>query len=91
MYYMYILQTKLKNRVTEFLLQDVETLSSLALATVPGFKYPAAELLRLWKLVLINQFHDVLPGSSIEEVYKDAIEYYKGEKHSSWSRYCIWL
>src|SRR5439155_5116168 len=27
---------------------------------------------RLWKLVLLNQFHDILPGSSIALVYEDA-------------------
>src|SRR5690606_6033481 len=25
-----------------------------------------------WKLLLLNQFHDILPGSSITEVYQDA-------------------
>jgi len=30
--------------------------------------YPSNELTRLWKLVLLNQFHDVLPGTSIADV-----------------------
>ena len=30
-----------------------------------AFEYPAVELERLWQLLLLNQFHDVLPGSSI--------------------------
>ncbi|KAI9027983.1 galactose mutarotase-like domain-containing protein [Hyaloraphidium curvatum] len=47
-----------------------------------GFRYPKDELDRLWKLVLLNQFHDVLPGSSITEVYKDAAEYYADVKKS---------
>ena len=71
------LQTKDGNRRTELLLRDVEALSSLALI-MRGTAYPSKELLRLWKLVLLNQFHDVLPGSSIEDVYKDALEYYRG-------------
>jgi alpha-mannosidase len=39
--------------------------------------YPRSELLRLWKLLLLNQFHDVLPGSSINEVYVDAMQHFK--------------
>lgn len=34
--------------------------------------YPREELDRLWKLLLLQQFHDILPGSSIREVYEDA-------------------
>nr|MBA2474830.1 alpha-mannosidase [Actinomycetota bacterium] len=34
--------------------------------------YPRAELDRLWQLLLLNQFHDILPGSSIGLVYEDA-------------------
>ena len=42
-------------------------MSAVAMATVKGqgHPYPQAELYRLWKLLLLNQFHDVLPGSSI--------------------------
>ena len=36
--------------------------------------YPRNKLERLWKRVLLHQFHDVLPGSSIREVYDEAIE-----------------
>eukprot|EP00743_Colponemidia_sp_Colp-15_P011795 GILK01013256.1.p1 GENE.GILK01013256.1~~GILK01013256.1.p1 ORF type:complete len:1088 (+),score=189.66 GILK01013256.1:43-3264(+) len=75
---------KLQNRFCEFLLRDSELYSSLALALsapvgtvdVPAV-YPAQELERLWKLVLLNQFHDVLPGSSIQEVYSDSAAHYK--------------
>ncbi len=38
--------------------------------------YPAAEIEALWKDVLLNQFHDVLPGSSIKAVVDDAKELY---------------
>ena len=34
--------------------------------------YPKAELEEAWKKILFNQFHDILPGSSIPEVYIDA-------------------
>ncbi|WP_461865800.1 alpha-mannosidase, partial [Thermococcus sp.] len=37
-------------------------------------RYPKEKLEKLWKRVLLHQFHDVLPGSSIKEVYDEAIE-----------------
>jgi alpha-mannosidase len=58
--------TKRGNRVCEQLLHDAEFL-----ATARG-DYPRAELDRLWKLLLLQQFHDILPGSSIGLVYDDA-------------------
>lgn len=60
----------------EFLLRDIEMLYTLGL-TLKIASYPQVELDRLWKLVLLNQFHDVLPGSSIGIVYQDAIKYYE--------------
>ena len=57
------------NRLCEFLLHDVEFMSSVALVQCvsrnASYKYPTDELHRLWKLLLLNQFHDVLPGTSI--------------------------
>jgi alpha-mannosidase len=64
-------KTKLNNRRSEVLLHDVEFLAAVA----PG-PYPRAELDRLWKLVLLNQFHDIIPGSSITEVYSDSARHY---------------
>lgn len=32
----------------------------------------------LCRLLLLNQFHDVIPGSCIEMVVEDALKYYKG-------------
>ncbi|KAJ1724189.1 Glycoside hydrolase, 38 vacuolar alpha mannosidase [Coemansia erecta] len=69
-------QTKKNNRQAEFLLRDVEMLSVVAQESAPGFKYPRDELTRLWKLVCLNQFHDVIPGSSIEMVYRDSDRMY---------------
>jgi alpha-mannosidase len=54
------------NRVCEQLLHDAELLGVLR------GDYPRAELDRLWKLLLLQQFHDILPGSSIGLVYEDA-------------------
>ena len=61
---------KQKNRACEFLLQHTETIAALASLQATG-TYPAAELDKAWKLLLLNQFHDILPGSSIADVYED--------------------
>eukprot|EP01133_Synstelium_polycarpum_P019352 gene19353-23170_t len=69
----YTTQAKCKkgNRKGEFLLHDIEALSSLLeMQLVADFTYP--DLQNLWELLLLNQFHDVLPGSSIGMVYDDA-------------------
>jgi len=62
---------KKANRKSEFLLHDVEFLSTIACAQ-GGFDYPAEQIDALWRVLLLNQFHDILPGSSIGEVYKDS-------------------
>ncbi len=59
--------TKLGNRRAEFGLRDSELWASLA----PAGHYPAAELEELWKLLLLHQFHDIIPGSGIHWVYQD--------------------
>lgn len=63
------------NRFSEFLLRDAELLSCFT----PKFPadYPAAKLEEAWKLVLLNQFHDIIPGSSVREVYVDSAADYK--------------
>jgi alpha-mannosidase len=79
-------ETKMWNRKCELLLRDLEIISSLASGLAKpgaGYQYPSAELTRLWKLVLLNQFHDVLPGSSINAVYKDAVQFYQDVCKSS--------
>jgi alpha-mannosidase len=68
-------RTKRNNRLSEFLLHDVEFLSAVAHACYEH-PYPKNELDNLWKIVLTNQFHDILPGSSIAEVYQDADAHY---------------
>jgi alpha-mannosidase len=51
------------NRRCEGALHDAELLSALV-----GDEYPREELTRLWQTLLLNQFHDILPGTSITEV-----------------------
>jgi alpha-mannosidase len=55
------------NRRCEQGLHDAELL-----AVARGGEYPRTELERLWRLLLVQQFHDILPGSSIRQVYEDA-------------------
>jgi alpha-mannosidase len=67
-------RTKRFNRKCELLLRDTEFLGGLA--HLGGTEYPTEAIERNWKVVLTNQFHDILPGSSIREVYTDAEEDY---------------
>jgi alpha-mannosidase len=62
---------KFYNRRCEDSLYQAELFASLA--TLQGLRpYPKAELESAWKQVLFNQFHDILPGSSIPEVFVEA-------------------
>jgi alpha-mannosidase len=63
--------TKRNMRKSEFLLHDVEFIAAVAWH-LGLHAYPQLELERLMQLVLLNQFHDILPGSSIREVYETA-------------------
>lgn len=76
---------KYYNRRCETILKEAEMLS-FAYGIVSGDLvklYPKSELELLWKDVLLNQFHDVLPGSSIAPVYDDAIRIYEQVEYSS--------
>lgn len=74
----YTSQAKQKkaNRKSEFLLANAELYSSLAHALVPGFSYRQEDINEAWELVLVNQFHDIIPGSSIGPVYEDSQKQY---------------
>jgi alpha-mannosidase len=59
------------NRRSEHLLREAELWS--ATAAVRGLlDYPADELDEIWRIVLLHQFHDILPGSSIAWVHREA-------------------
>ena len=66
-------KNKKYNRQIEFLLQTIEKLYS----QYDFVNYPQEALERMWKVVLLNQFHDILPGSSIEEVYQQTTKEYE--------------
>ncbi|CAG5119019.1 unnamed protein product [Candidula unifasciata] len=76
-------KVKKYNRQCEVLLQELEAVATMACVRVPDFPYPHEELDRLWKLLLLNQFHDVLPGSSINQVFQDAVGYYQDIERSA--------
>ncbi|MGG5173822.1 alpha-mannosidase [Pseudarthrobacter sp. J1763] len=64
--------TKKGNRRSEHLLREAELWAATASVRHHDYTYPAEELKRLWRLVLLQQFHDILPGSSIAWVHQDA-------------------
>ncbi|MCX6557139.1 MAG: glycosyl hydrolase-related protein [Candidatus Aminicenantes bacterium] len=66
---------KKNNRRTEALLATIEKVSSIAYLL--GGKYPKEKMEENWKSALTLQFHDILPGSSITPVYRDALETFK--------------
>ncbi len=59
-------RTKKGNRYLEQKLRNTEFICSC----LPFAKYPSKELDFMWKKLLLNQFHDILPGSSIHKVYE---------------------
>ncbi|MFJ9683241.1 alpha-mannosidase [Streptomyces sp. NPDC101194] len=64
-------RTKQGNRHSEHLLREAELWAATA-AVRTGLPYPYEELERIWKSVLLHQFHDILPGSSIAWVHREA-------------------
>ena len=64
------------NRQSEILLQTAEQIASLARLTT-GAAYPQAAINKAWELTLLNQFHDIIPGSSIHAVYEDSTKDYQ--------------
>lgn len=66
-------RTKRMNRLLELKLREVEFLHACA----PLESYPVEELERAWQTVLLHQFHDIIPGSSIHQVYVDSDKAYR--------------
>ena len=69
-------RNKKANRQVEYAMKHLELL--LSLAKQQGSPYPQETLLSLWKVILCHQFHDIIPGSSIHEVYEDSKINYQG-------------
>jgi len=69
-------KTKLGNRRCELLLREAELWCVAALGTTESAGYPKVKLDGIWTDVLLHQFHDILPGSSIAWVHRQAEETY---------------
>ncbi|MFE4991766.1 alpha-mannosidase [Streptomyces mirabilis] len=65
-------RTKQGNRRSEHRMREAELWATTAAVNAPGYSYPYEKLDRLWKTVLLHQFHDILPGSSIAWVHREA-------------------
>ncbi|MFF7259184.1 alpha-mannosidase [Streptomyces sp. NPDC008159] len=65
-------RTKQGNRRSEHKLREAELWATTAALHAPGYAYPYEKFDRLWKTVLLHQFHDILPGSSIAWVHREA-------------------
>ncbi|MBA4386342.1 MAG: alpha-mannosidase [Verrucomicrobia bacterium] len=79
-------RNKWYNRKMEFALRDAEWALCLALVSC-GKKYPQSAVNDIWKEVLLYQFHDIVPGSSIKRVYDESLARYavlreQTEKHA---------
>lgn len=72
---------KKMNRKMEFLYRETEWLTAMSAILKKEISQAKQEqLTEGWKILLTNQFHDIIPGSSIHEVYEDSkIDYEKAE------------
>lgn len=73
-------RNKRANRKSEFLLHDAEFLAAAACLLDAQYAYPHEDLRRAWEMVCLNQFHDILPGSSIGPVYQESLRQYEEVK-----------
>lgn len=65
-------QVKADNHACETALHNAELLATMAYIRDPQYRYPTEKLRALWQVLCLHQFHDILPGSSIAEVYSEA-------------------
>ncbi len=68
-------ENKRYNRRAELMLQRTESILSIA-SLLADYEYRRDNVNDLWETVLLNQFHDIIPGSSIKEVYEDSRRQY---------------
>jgi alpha-mannosidase len=69
-------RNKRQNRKSEFLLHDAEFLAAQATLVSASYRYPVEAIQRAWQLICLNQFHDIIPGSSIHDVYVESQQQY---------------
>lgn len=73
-------RNKRANRKSEFLLHDAEFLAAWAAKLDHAYEYPHDQFRDAWRTVCLNQFHDILPGSSIGPVYEESLAQYAAVK-----------
>ncbi|MBD5455236.1 MAG: alpha-mannosidase [Lachnospiraceae bacterium] len=69
-------RNKKYNRKSEFAFGNLESFCAID-SVLNQTEYPADMLHKAWEVILRNQFHDILPGSSIKEVYEDSKKEYE--------------
>jgi alpha-mannosidase len=75
-------RTKKHNRETQVQIKSAEKMASVA--SLYGYEYPRKWIFDVWRMILFNQFHDVLPGTSINAVYHDTeLDYSKASELAS--------
>lgn len=80
-------RNKRYNRKMEFAILETEMQN--VFSYLQGNAYFSEELQKLWRVLLLNQFHDIIPGSSIREVYEDSLAQYevmKKDVESLWNK-----
>ena len=68
-------RNKRANRKSEFLMHDAELIAALALLHT-DHEYPSQQFNDAWRTICLNQFHDIIPGSSIGPVYEESQQQY---------------
>jgi alpha-mannosidase len=68
-------RNKRANRKSEFLMHDAEFIAALT-SLHTDYKYPLQQFNDAWRTICLNQFHDIIPGSSIGPVYEESQEQY---------------
>jgi alpha-mannosidase len=83
----YTTQSRIKrgNRKCEFALREAELWGAVATARNRRYRYPAQQMEETWRDVLLNQFHDIIPGSSIHRVYEEAEALYGQSLTAAWT------
>lgn len=75
-------KSKRSNRKNEILYEQLETMAAMTMHG--GIPYPAETIRRGWDILLLNQFHDILPGTSIPQVYEQADREYEEIHRAGW-------
>lgn len=69
-------KNKQYNRKCELMQQKLEGIYSI-LNNLMGVTYPQEDISSMWEIILLNQFHDILPGSAVEKVYAESANQYE--------------